>query len=815
MERRVVVTGYGVINAVGQNKVEVYKNLFEGKSGIRKIALKSPNCNDVGSFGYIKLVGQDDFFESNELPYDKGIELALRAAKECIDDSKINERNISEYRKGICVGTSQGGMLSGDKFHKQWIRDGLESTDPKLLKQYPLHAISDILAKKFCFKGVKSTISTACAASGNAVGFGYDMIKSGKYDVMLVGGSDTIVPFSFGGFRSLKALDPNNCKPYSNSSGINLGEGAAFFILEDYEGAKERGAKIDVEVIGYGLSADAYHQTAPDIAGGGATRAIQLAMDLSGVTKDDISYINGHGTGTTANDKTETKAYMKLFKDYIDKIPMSSIKGSIGHCLGAAGAVECAASIIAIENSKLPPTINFDEKIKKEINHVPNKSIDCECNVVLSNSFAFGGNNCCLALAKLDNTYKGVPYEEKEIVITGIGCAGVGGADIEAIFKTFDDQKICISDVTGYSTDNLQCKQSGIMPDIDYKKYIPSALLRRIDEVTKLTITSGKQALNDSKLKIVQSNMNRIGVIYATATGPLETIERINRAIITSGFDDVNPADFPNSVINAAPGNFCIANSLKGPTSTLSTGGTSALVAFSYACELIRSGQADVIVVVSADENNVIMHSGNDRMSLLSKSGISPLCDGVDGMILSEGSVAFVIESKEHAKNRDAHIYAKVKGYSITSDYNGLCTNNTNGDEYAKCLQSALEDSNLSKVDLFVSGAVGAKDMDSCELNALSQVFDKDTYLSNPQACIGATSGSVGAYGILNAIYSFKNDKVLSLPKKAKGEINELLHMNYVKGENQSAKIQTACIGSSSYGGGYAAIVLEKYQESC
>jgi 3-oxoacyl-[acyl-carrier-protein] synthase II len=534
-------------------------------------------------------------------------------------------------------------------------------------------------------------------------------------------------------------------------------------------------------------------------------------MTLAGIEKRNVCYINGHGTGTGANDRMEDLAYMRVFKEYVDEIPMSSIKGSVGHCLGAAGAVECAVAVMALQHDMVPPTVHFDKPEKNRINHVPNRALNHKCDVVLSDSFAFGGNNCCIALSKPDFAFQGVPYEKKKIVITGIGCNGVGGENVEDLFDTFEKQKICIGEITEYETKLYKCKKAGIMPSVDYGKFMPSKILRRVDLITKLAIASGKQALDDSGLHVTQTNAGRIGVIYATATGPLDTIESINRSILVNGFDGVNPSDFPNSVINAAPGNFCIANMLKGPTSTISTGGTSSLIGFGYACELINSGQADAIVVIGADLNNEVMHLGNDKLSLLSQSDISPLCEGADGMILSQGSAAFVIETEEHAKMRGANIYAKVSGYSCTSDNEGLCTVNPEGKEYAECIRQALESSGLNHVDLLASGSVGNAKTDLCEINAMQKVFDKKTYLSNVQALIGSTSGCVGMYGILSVIYAFQKGVVLSLPDEAKGEIRKDLPVNYKKGLNQRADIRTACVDAISYGGGYTSVVLERY----
>lgn len=811
MSKRVVISGYGVINALGGNKEEVKSGIFAGKCGLSKKGFKSLDSEVVGSVGAVNLNEVSSFFEENGIPYDRCAQLALTAAKECIEQSKIQDEDINPYRKGVVIGTSLGGMLSGDTFHTQWIEKGIKEADGNLLKLYPLHAMADIISKTYHFHGVKNVISTACAASANAVGYGYDMIQSGKYDVMLVGGVDPLSRFSFAGFTSLKALDQDFCKPYSVSHGINLGEGAAFFVMEDYEQAKKRNATILAEVLGYGLSADAYHQTAPDIGGGGATRAIRAAMSISGITPDDVSYINGHGTGTTANDVAESTAYKTIFKDYVDKVPLSSIKGGVGHCLGAAGAVECAASIMAIQEDKVPPTVNFDESIKKEINYVPNVAQEQVCNVVLSNSFAFGGNNCCLALAKPENNYVKRERNQDDIVITGIGCVGTGGVDIKSLWETFDNRTVCIKEITDFDTKDYTFNVMGDMPNVEWKKYIPPKFLRRIDTVTKLTMASGKQAIDDAKLRITRDNMERIGVIYATGSGPLETIEHINHGIITDGIMSVNPAHFPNSVINAAPGNLCIANTLKGPTSTLTVGGTSTLVAMNYAIELIHNGHADAIVVVGADECNEPMLAGNDKVGLLSENGCVPFSKSADGMVLSQGSTAFVIETEQHAKERSAHIYAKIKGYAMTSDNKGLSTVAEDGEALKECVKSAIQESGLDYVDYFASSAIGVKEIDEAESHMIHELFDERTNISNIPALLGYSTGSVGGYGILSALYVFEKEQVIGLPE-GDYELKEEVQGKLVKGENRSASVKTACVDAVAFGGGYASIVLEKYE---
>lgn len=807
--KRVVVTGYGIVNAMGKNKAEVEQNIFGGLSGIGTKVFPSVDRDYEGSVGEIKnLTEVDSFFEENGVPYDRCAQIAIMAAKECLEHSKIDYADEDPFRRGVAVGTSLGGMLSGQAFHRQWLSEGLDTANKDYLYLYPLHAMVDVLSKKYHFKGVKNIISTACAASGNIVGYGSDMIKSGKHDIMLVGGVDPLCVFSFAGFTSLKALDAEPCKPYSVSSGINLGEGGAFVLLEEYEHAKKRGATIYAEILGYGLSADAYHPTAPDLGGGGASRAMNTAIRLSGIGKDAVSYVNGHGTGTTANDKAERSAFKTVFGENVSEIPLSSIKGAIGHCLGAAGAEECVVSIMALNNGLLPPTVNFKTDTDTPINHVPNSAQKHNCNVILSNSFAFGGNNCCLAIGKESVARKPEEPEKQKVVITGMGCCGVGGETIEALWDTFANQKCHIQP---YASETSKCNQVGVMPEVDWKKYIPGKIIRRIDEVTKLAMTAGKQALDNSKLTVTRNNTERIGVIYATGTGPLGTIVSIDQSIVEKGIGSISLSDFPNSVINAAPGNFCIANMLKGPTSTLSSGTASYLVALNYAVELLNCGMADAIIMVGADECHDAHIMGTDKVGLMSRTKFAPLSDQADGMVLSPGSVAVMLETEKHALERNANIIAAIRGYAATSDNYGLADIDPDGTELYECVKRAVADSGAGNIDLYVNAAIGVPNCDSADINALRKLIDEgifrpDIACSAVSPLLGVASGTNSGYSLLSTLYSFLRQEVIGVSS----EVRDAVCANY-KRENTKKEIRTACISTMGLGGSYSSVVIEKY----
>ena len=808
MKKRVVITGYSVINDMGKNRQQVEEGIYAGQSGVSMQDFEFGDGVTTGPYGVVKDLDEvDPFFEKEGLPYDRCSQLALMAAADCMRESGLDVEKEDPFRLGVSIGTSLGGMRSGDEFHKQWISEGLEAADEKYLYQYPLHAVCDIVAKEHGFRGLKNIISTACSASGTSLGVAYDYILNGSHDVFIAGGVDPMSRFSFAGFTALKAIDKDFCRPYSASTGINLAEGAAFFVLEEYEHAKKRGATIYGEFMGYGISADAHHQTAPEPAGRGAVRAMNAALDMSGLDLSQVSYINGHGTGTHANDAAESTAVSAFLGDRVKEVPMSSTKGATGHCLGAAGSVEAAISVMALNRDELPPTVRFDESAKpiynKGIDYIPNRPVKKTTDVVMSNSFAFGGSNCCVVVGK-----ESVPRREQEtakerIVITGMGCAGAGGMGVDELFGTFMDRTRVLKDVSVEDlirTKTIDCKEP------EWKKYVPLKFIRRTDEITKYTMAAGKEAMTSAKLTVNKANMDRIGVLYRTETGPMDTIEGISRAFITKGITAVDPSAFPNTVLNQAPGNFSIAYMLKGPTSTIALSGTAEIVAFQYACELLKNDQADAIIVVGADEANDPLFAGYGKVGLLTKNGKPALAKDADGLTLSKGSAAFVLETESHAKERGAKILATVLSASCASDNCRISETEADGSGLKHCITEGLKEAAIDAPDLYVCGAPGVPGIDAMEAGVISELFDEKTALSNPQALVGTTLGATGGYGILSALYAFEKGEVQGMPD---GDYEAYAGDRLPK-ENCAKDVKTAFVSSIGFGGAYAGIVLGK-----
>ncbi|MGE5252783.1 MAG: beta-ketoacyl-[acyl-carrier-protein] synthase family protein, partial [Planctomycetaceae bacterium] len=258
------------------------------------------------------------------------------------------------------------------------------------------------IAEEYQVLGPRATVATACSSSATAIGCGLDAVRSGESDVAVVGGSESLSEVTFGGFNSLRSVDEGYCRPFDlNRKGLSLGEGAAFLILEEAEHARKRGAKIHAELMGYGLSGDGQHMTAPDPEGQGAARAMREALKDAGVGPEEVGYINAHGTATPANDASETKAIKILFGERARQIPVSASKSMIGHCLGAAGALEAVATVLAIRADRIPPTIHYETPDPEcDLDYVPNRARDAVVKIALSNSFAFGGNNTALVFGK-------------------------------------------------------------------------------------------------------------------------------------------------------------------------------------------------------------------------------------------------------------------------------------------------------------------------------------------------------------------------------------------------------------------------------
>lgn len=615
--RPVVVTGVGVICAVGRDPEEFWRGLTAGEGGVSVVA-----DDRFAAFGQARYAGQvpeewiDGQLPDGDAGLDRTARLALVAARQAVAQAGLTDPDGDRY--GLVLGKCQATPAADGGYQ-------------------PMHGTADIVAARLGMRGPRILVSTACAAGGNAVGLAKDKILTGEADVVLAGGVDPLLFGTYAGFAGLQALASGPCAPYSRSDGLNLGEGAAFLVVESLESALARGATPLAEVAGYGLSADAYHATAPDPTGRGGVSAVRRALADAGLDITDVDYVNGHGTGTPANDAMEKKVMRAVFGDRAPDVPTSSIKSFIGHTLGAAGAVEAVASVLALRTATAPPTIGFadDAITESTLDFVPNEARSLPMDVVVSNNYAFGGNNASLVLRK-PREHTG-PFEatlpDVDVVVTGLGPVlglGVGIAEVaDAV-------------ATGRTA-------VGTAPSLDGRTYAPRSLWRHMNNLSRMAIAASRLAWEDAGLKLTRAASEQVGVIFATAAGSQESTDGFDESVLAN---PNKPAvlSFSNVVLNATGGAVCQTLGLRGPTTTICNGGASASIALDCAVETIRAGKADVVLVVAADE----APRGADGGAPVPYDRNSPAAAG------ASGAVAIVVESAAHAEARGARPYARV-----------------------------------------------------------------------------------------------------------------------------------------------------------
>ena len=401
--KRVVITGAGTINALGHTVERTLQAMREGTCGIGPLKVRDIERLSVQIGGQIKGYNPDKVFNRQQLSlYDRFTQLTLIAAKEAITQSGLEFAGALAAKSGVVLGTAGGGVSTWDDNYRSVYEAGKNRVHPFVVPKLMNNAAASHLSVEYNLKGPSFTVSTACASSNHAMAQAFQMVRSGMAPVMVTGGSESML--CFGGIKAwegLRVMSKDACRPFSaNRNGMVQGEGAGIFIFEDYDYAKARHAEIQAEIIGYAMSSDAADIVMPSKQG--AARAIAGALQDAEINPEDVGYINAHGTGTAANDKTECAAVADVFGPHADKLMISSTKSMHGHLIGATGAVELLACIMALRDGIIAPTIGYEEADPEcALDVVPNDAREALVKVALSNAFAFGGMNAVIALRKI------------------------------------------------------------------------------------------------------------------------------------------------------------------------------------------------------------------------------------------------------------------------------------------------------------------------------------------------------------------------------------------------------------------------------
>ncbi len=409
-KRRVAVTGYSMITALGNDAGTSWERLVKGESGIGLITRFDTEGYATKIAGEVKGFDPEEFIEKKEVKkMDQFIHYAVASSKMALDMSGLQITDANAHRVGVWIGAGIGGLMTIEKYHTMLIEGGPKKISPFFIPMLLINLAPGQVSIMTGAKGPNASTVSACSTGTNSIGDAYKIIARGDADAMIAGGAEaTVSPLCISGFNAMKALSTRNDEPAKasrpfdkNRDGFVVGEGAGILILEEMDAALKRGAKIYAEIVGYGVSSDAYHLSTPDPEATGAYYSMKNAIEDGGLTPDDIDYVNAHGTSTYYNDLNETKAIKQLFKEKAYKLKISSIKSMLGHALGAAGGIEAVATILTVNTGIIPPTINLEEPDPEcDLDYVPNAAQKGGIKYAISNSFGFGGTNATLVFKK-------------------------------------------------------------------------------------------------------------------------------------------------------------------------------------------------------------------------------------------------------------------------------------------------------------------------------------------------------------------------------------------------------------------------------
>lgn len=657
---RVAVTGMGILCALGDTFEAVFARMQEGRTGIGPVRRFPTERLHSGIGAELSPAAAKGYFTPEERrQYDLCAQYAILAADQALRDSGRQGTVELGPRWGVALGTCNGGIVS---LEEQWT---VTELDEARTARYPFYQQGDDVAAYFGAGGPVATMNTACAASGNAIGYAYDMIRWGYADAMLAGGSDPLSHAVYAGFNVLRALNPVPTSPFASRFGLSLGEGAAIVVLEPLERALARGATVYAEICGYGLSNDAHHETAPQPEGRGIQGAVTMAMRHAGASLSQIEYINAHGTGTQANDQAEILGLRSVFGDRLPDIPLSSSKAYFGHTLGAAASIEFTTSLYAIRQGWLPATLHYDEPRAgcEGLSIVANRMEEGRPAFILNNNSAFGGHNVSLvartglADAAQDHNPAAVRYRpERRIGLVGIGAvlgSGVRRGGISGV------SGVSGASGTGDSTPDTADAKPGACT-FSLKDLDPGLYERRMNRLCQFSIGAARTALADAGWDGSAAG-DAIGFIYGTSRGSTESIGKFLHSVFVNGPEQASSIYFPFTVINSIAGKTAEKLELGGFSSSLSSGGTEGILAVAYACDSIRSGVHDRFLVAAGDEWSGLSDQ-IDRAKGLTKSRYGAL----------EGSVCFALADLETAREKGWQTIAELGGCGMASGADGL-----------------------------------------------------------------------------------------------------------------------------------------------
>ncbi|MEO3973665.1 beta-ketoacyl-[acyl-carrier-protein] synthase family protein [Streptomyces sp. CAU 1734] len=746
----VTVVGAGAITALGPTARDLWEGARRGRVGVRPVQGLPMDGLGTKVGGEVTdpvepvrgLRGPSRFRE-------RAVELALVAAGEAM--AALPGGLVASERFGVVLGTCNAGLLSG---RLSAAARGAEP-DPLLATLVTPQALAESVGAAFRLRGPVLAVNTACASGANAIGLAADLLRAGRADAVLAGGSDAFSDVVFAGFNSLQSLSPEPAAPYCGErQGLSLGEGSGMVVLVRSEFARAHGLTGLADVAGYGLSADGFHSTAPQPEGKGAARAIASALLRAGVPAERIGYINGHGTGTPKNDPAESNAIaLALGAEKAARTPVSSTKSVIGHLLGAAGAAEAIVTAYALAEQTAPPTAGYTTPAPDcPLDYVPGAARPLSTGAALSNNFAFGGANAALVLTRTEDRHRPPVPETDRVVITGVGLLSPAGGTAAEVWSAYADDRAPADWSGGVRVSRV---------DFDPEPYLTRRERRRMDRLGQLAVAATARAMTDAGFEPGSAGAAALGIVFGTGTGPMEAMERFTVPLLTEGPAAADPSVFPNTVYNQAAGQIAIHLGLRGPTSTLSVGHATGAATLAYAADLLAAGHSDALVCTVTDALTEQVARAYAAVGAASTRAPGAPADG--RFTLAEGSVAVVLERRSAALARGARILGEVLGHGMASDASRARLWDARGRGMERAMRTALATAGLAApepgvvpaVDEVWLAAAGLAAADRAEAAAVRRLFGSGPVpeLYAPKTVLGEPMGVGGALTLALALH--------------------------------------------------------------
>jgi 3-oxoacyl-[acyl-carrier-protein] synthase II len=730
---RVVISGLGVIASAGSNKQKFTDTIVAGARALFEISdARIAHFNAQ----YAGIINEDlekhPLFDKNEFSLcDRYVQLASIAAREAFMDAQLGNE-LRSVKAGLFLGTCSGPMLSIEELYKKELCSKPEPDTGELFRcQY--YSASVNLADYFGIKGPVITVTTACSAFTVAVAEATDLIRTGAIDIALVGGADAFSTTTLAGFAGLKATHDSMCAPFSVPAGLNLGEGAAFVVLENRISAQSRNVNILGEILGIGLSNDAYHSSAPDPNGKGAAQSMKAAIDNSGISISEITFVSAHGTGTVANDKAETKAVVKVFGEHASRIAMSSSKGATGHCLGAAGAIETAAALECAKRGVYPPTVGFTEpRDGCTLDYVAEPSRPWNSDTVfVKNNFAFGGNNASLVIGCGSRQWNSsVDLSDDTVCISGIGVISSAGL-VSQITPEMLDKSAYTEMVEFKNRRAVNC--SRVVPELFFDKRVD----QRAERSARICASALLKALESCGITERQVQRMNPGLFMNIAHGSTFAEREHIVSLLQNNYELNQVNAFPYIVPNSVTGTLCRMFSLTGHNATFCNGAGASLVGLQLACSAIVNNHAPMLLCGSVDDLNdrgtydCIVSSGTDTSVV----------------IPGEGAGVMVLEKYSNAVSRSVKPLCLIRSMVSASNQKSDPV-----ESYKELLHRALTQANVTPAML---AAVSYNSWDADAERAVNDVVGSTGYATIN--CLKSTGYAPSTYPLFSISASLDN----------------------------------------------------------